>query len=125
MKNNKRERAPIVNIGTASLTVVFVGLCFATIAALAASASKNDYQMSEKLAKHTVEYYDASNVAVEKLAKTKTNLLDEKIEFDVDVNDSQKLYVEAYMLENTFKIVRWQVENVDEWGNDNTLPLLQ
>ncbi len=62
MKKNK-EQSSFVNIGSSSLLIVFVILCLATFAILSLSSAKSDYSLSERLAKHKGDYYDASSRA--------------------------------------------------------------
>lgn len=49
-----------VNIGLSSLLVVFLVLCLSTFSLLSLSSSKSDYSLSEKLADHRADYYEAS-----------------------------------------------------------------
>lgn len=126
MKNSKKQSKgmPVVNIGTASLVVILVGMCFAVLAALAAVSAKNDYNMSKKLAGHTSEYYVACNKANEQLVE-KEYEDDEHIDFEVIINDNQSLAVEAIYEGDNLNILKWQVENTGDWNNDNNLPVLK
>lgn len=62
MKKNK-EQSSFVNIGSSSLLIVFVILCLATFAILSLSSAKSDYSLSERLASHKSQYYNASSKA--------------------------------------------------------------
>ena len=64
MKKDK-EQSSFVNIGSSSLLIVFVILCLATFAILSISSAKSDFTLSEKLAKHKGQYYEASSKAEE------------------------------------------------------------
>lgn len=57
MNRNKRKFG-FVNIGTASLLVVFLTLCLVAFAMLSLSTAKNDYEFSKKLAERTTVYYE-------------------------------------------------------------------
>ena len=57
MNKNKRKFG-FVNIGTASLLVVFLTLCLVAFAMLSLSTAKNDYEFSKKLAERTTVYYE-------------------------------------------------------------------
>lgn len=62
MKKDK-EQSTFVNIGSSSLLIVFVILCLATFAILSLSSAKSDYSLSERLAEHKAQYYEASSKA--------------------------------------------------------------
>lgn len=62
MKKDK-ERSSFVNIGSSSLLIVFLILCLTTFAILSLSSAKSDYSLSERLAKHKSQYYEASSHA--------------------------------------------------------------
>lgn len=59
MKKDK-EQSSFVNIGSSSLLIVFLVLCLATFAILSLSSAKSDYTLSERLADHKSQYYEAS-----------------------------------------------------------------
>lgn len=73
MKKNK-EQSSFVNIGSSSLLIVFVILCLATFAILSLSSAKSDYSLSERLANHKGEYYEASSKAEAILDKIDSTL---------------------------------------------------
>lgn len=75
MKNNKEESS-FVNIGSSSLLIVFVILCLATFAILSISSAKSDYSLSERLAEHKGQYYEASAKAESILEEIDTVLAD-------------------------------------------------
>lgn len=75
MKKDK-EQSSFVNIGSSSLLIVFVILCLATFAILSISSAKSDFSLSEKLAKHKGQYYEASSKAEEVLEEIDTALAD-------------------------------------------------
>lgn len=62
MKKDK-EQSSFVNIGSSSLLIVFLVLCLATFAILSLSSAKSDYTLSERLAAHKSQYYEASSKA--------------------------------------------------------------
>lgn len=65
----KRKSFPITNIGSVSLLMIFIVLCMVTFAALSLSEAASDYKTGQKIARHTTEYYAASNLAEQQLAK--------------------------------------------------------
>lgn len=70
----EKKKYPVINIGTASILVIFVILCLVTFAMLSLVSSNVDYQYSKKISDRTQDYYHASNLAEEKL-----NQIDEKL----------------------------------------------
>ena len=56
--NKKDQKSGFVNIGTASLLVVFLTLCLVSFAMLSLSTAKSDYEFSQKLAQKTTVYYN-------------------------------------------------------------------
>lgn len=75
MKKDK-EQSSFVNIGSSSLLIVFVILCLATFAILSISSAKSDYSLSERLAEHKGQYYEASSEAESILAEIDAVLAD-------------------------------------------------
>lgn len=62
MKKDK-EQSSFVSIGSSSLLIVFLILCLAAFAILSLSSAKSDYSLSERLAEHKSQYYEASSRA--------------------------------------------------------------
>lgn len=123
-KDNQKQSMPVVNIGTASLFVMLVGLVFAVLSALAVSSAKNDMKLSEQLAAHTTQYYEASNKATEMLLEPDKYIKDDIISFKVSMNEKQSLVVEAKLVGDEVTVTKWQVENTGAWDNDDNLPVL-
>ena len=56
--NKEKRTFGFLNIGTASLLVVFLTLCLVSFAMLSLSTAKSDYEFSQKLAQKTTAYYN-------------------------------------------------------------------
>lgn len=67
--NKKDKQFSFVNIGLSSLLVIFLVLCLTTFALLSLSSAKSDYSLSEKMADHVYDYYQASAEAEEIVAQ--------------------------------------------------------
>lgn len=65
----KRKSYPSVNIGSASMLLVFIVLCLTTLSSLSLSSSVSDYNYSQSIADRNTAYYTASNEAETLLAK--------------------------------------------------------
>jgi len=120
-----------MNIGTSSMMVILIGLSFAVLAALAISSARNDYRLSEELAQHTTDYYNASNEAQTKLADIEDLYArqddNHRTCFAVPMNKYQELQVELYFAADSseYEITKWKVVNTDNWEGDTSLPVLQ
>ena len=130
MKKSKRQ-TQVMNIGTSSMMVILIGLSFAVLAALAISSARSDYRLSEELAIHTTDYYNACNEAQELLADTNALYANKdsnnKSLFTVPINEYQELQVELLFGENNsdYEITKWKVVNTGSWEGDTSLPVLQ
>lgn len=60
---------PPINIGTSLMLVIFLVLCMVIFAALSFSSALRDHNNSIKTAERTTLYYEANNLAEEKLAE--------------------------------------------------------
>lgn len=63
--NKEKRKFGFINMGTASLLVVFLTLCLVTFAMLTLSTAKSDYEFSKKLAERTTAYYEELNTSKE------------------------------------------------------------
>lgn len=63
-----RKKYPVTNIGTAFILVVFIILAMVTFATLSIVNTSNDSRFTEKVADRTAAFYQASNLAEERLA---------------------------------------------------------
>ena len=117
MDSRRQERKSIINIGTSLMVVIMIGLSLAVIAALAISSSRNNYDLSQRLAEHTTDYYNASNEAYEAIAKD--NWADS--EYNIQINDTQELHVKV---ENK-TITAWKVENTGSWEGDTDIVVIE
>jgi len=72
---NKRTY-PAVNIGSASMLLVFIILSLITLSVLSLSSAVSDYNYSKKIADRNAEYYAASNHAEQILSDINDILAD-------------------------------------------------
>jgi hypothetical protein len=117
-----------MNIGTASMIVILIGLSFAILAALAISSARNDYNLTKELADHTKSYYDATSEAERKLSDIEA-LYEERDESDrtyfaVEMGNGQELDVAVHFADgaDSYEIEQWQVVNTSDWVGDDSLP---
>lgn len=127
----KQEKRSVVNTGTASMIVVFIGISLSILAALALSGARNDYNMSKKLAEHTKEYYEARNKAEEMLSDVEALKAqydgEDVIHFEIPMNEQQALEMEVRMTdsESGYVVEVCRVINTDQWQGEDYLPLWQ
>lgn len=125
-----------MNIGSASILLVFVILCLVSFAVLSIVSANADSKLSARVLERTTAYYTACNQAEESLAgldKTLTkvyqNTDSEEAYFSsvghnksyvIPISDLQSLQVTVEILypvstQDTFyRITSWQVFNTDE-----------
>lgn len=65
----EKKKYPAVNIGSASMLVIFIILCLVTFSVLSVASSNNDRTYARNIAKRTSDYYAASNEAEAQLAQ--------------------------------------------------------
>ena len=71
-----KKSTPVINIGSASMLVIFIVLCLVTFATLSLASANGDYNFSKKIAARTTDYYNASNQAAEVLQQIDQILCD-------------------------------------------------
>lgn len=69
-----KKMGSIIGVGSASVLMVFVVVSLISLGVLTFSSAKADQRLSEKTIQHTVEYYNAYNLANEKLSQIDTIL---------------------------------------------------
>lgn len=147
---NERKTAG-VNIGGASIIMVFSVLCLTIFSVLTLVSANAESLLANKSAKVISDFYKADEQATEKLANVyqiideQSNLQNiktdvEKISKDVLVeeksgalyiyyfeiiDDNQQLNVALRTDGKKVDIVNWKIENTDQWEPDNGLGLWQ
>lgn len=101
----KKDQDSFVNIGSTSLLVVFLVLCFLSFASLSLSSAMNDYSFALRMAGKISEYYEASNQA-EDIAASVDEML-KTVYADVNAQD------DAYYRALEANIERGQIPDVD------------
>lgn len=122
-----------ISIGSSSLLVVIVVLCFVCFAGLAIVSANADYRLSKKLADRTTSYYQAlseGNEQLALLAKEKEPLT-EALTFSYPVSDTEALILtvepvgSATNTSNTFFVSSFQLINTKENELDLSLKVLK
>ncbi|MBQ7926900.1 MAG: hypothetical protein IJ335_11500 [Lachnospiraceae bacterium] len=115
----KKNQFSYINIGAASLLVIFVILCLAIFATLSLSGAKSNYTFSEKMALHKSNYYNACNQATEILeevdallastAKASQNAQDFYVEFTYALDREIKGIPIMIAIDHQVPILTWEI----------------
>ena len=129
MSNASKKKQFGMNIGSASILLVFVILCLVSFAVLSIVSANADSKLSNRVLERTTAYYDACNQADKTLQRIYASSDSEDAYFAsvghgksyvIPISDLQSLQVTIEILypqtdEDTFyRITAWQVLNVDE-----------
>ena len=126
-----------INIGTASILLVFSVLCLISFATLTLVNSKADYTLSKNLSDRQLQYYSAchkGNAFVSAVNSGYTNGISNDImKESITINDIQSLDIaisvnktkKIYNSDNSCSIIQWQVVNHDDAEYDYTLPVMK
>lgn len=150
MKNANTGRMPPANAGITTLITVLILLCLVTFACLSYAGADADKKLSDRLAQHSRQYYDACNEANIRLSQIALDIdfavqnqntadLPETYAFSVPVDESHALFVvltaaapagtagEALVpktLPGAYRVTRFEVAATRSWdGEAQTLPL--
>lgn len=137
-----------MNIGSSSILLIFIILCLVSFAALSLSSAVADQNLTQKAADKTSAYYEACNIAEQKLSKIDTTLsslyastqseeeyfsqTNRELSFSVSISDSQTLQVEIEVLYPTssdgtfYEVTSWkEVTDESDLDYNETLPVFQ
>lgn len=130
-----------MNIGSATLVMLFSVLCLTIFAVLSVVTAGNAWTMSEKGAEAVTAYYQADTTAVEILDQICTQydgnfslpqscpsqieLVDgqERLNYWVSIDENQTLWVELAYREGAIQVLHWEVEASGTWEADQTLEI--
>lgn len=133
---NKKKHSFGINIGSASILLIFVLLCLISFAALSIVSANADSKLTAKVLERTNAYYEACNEAETSLAEIDKTLIRVYLasesaddyfasvghskSFNVSVSDLQTLVVQIEILYPTrdadtfYRITKWQVVTDEE-----------
>ena len=143
----QNRKASGMNIGSASIIMVFSVLCLTIFAVLSFITANNEYKLSIKSSDAVKTYYAADTNAVvteakirEKLASASSFKDAEKLLVDLDVevenaadgsrisysetvDENQEIQVILFFDGETLKTEQWKLVNVAEWNADGDINL--
>lgn len=136
MNNSSRKKQFGMNIGSASILLVFVILCLVSFAVLSIVSANADSKLSTRVLERTTAYYTACNQAEQSLAGMDHTLrhiyessdseeayfasVGHGKSYVIPISDLQSLQVTIEILypgtaeDSFYKITAWQVLNTDE-----------
>ena len=127
MNNSSRKKQFGMNIGSASILLVFVILCLVSFAVLSIVSANADSKLSARVLERTTAYYAACNQAEEQIASLdaagELKHMTESLSFQVQISDRQALFVELSP-DGTdgYVISAWQTINTGDWNSTSGSP---
>ena len=133
---NKRKSHG-VNVGSASILLIFTVLSLVSFATLALVNSKADYNLSSKLSDRQAAYYNACHAGNCFIAAVnsgyESNLQDDIIKKSIPITDNQSLDIalisnnsnNSINSGNNYTVIQWQIINYDDTEYDYTLPVFR
>ena len=134
-KHHKKQHFFGMNIGSASILLIFVILCLVSFAALSIASANADNKLTRKVLERTSAYYEACNEAEKSLVEIDNTLqrvyntssnsteyfktVGHNKSYAVVINDSQTLQVTIEFLypedndDSFYRITGWQVITED------------
>lgn len=136
MQNERKSSG--INIGSASIIMVFSVLCLTVFAVLSLITANSEYKLAVKSTDVIKNYYAADTAATEKLAvikgvaddsdfsaiQTKATELgiicesagaDVSLSFEEQVTDTQALSVKVLYKNGDFLVKEWKLISTDDW----------
>ncbi len=128
-----------MNIGSASLVMVFSVLCLTIFAVLSVVTARNEWRLAEKSAQAVTDYYTADSLAAEildeisrdengqlSLPSSREGTLEsvngtDYLNYFVSIDEYQWLWVQVYDDQGVIKIARWEVEEQGLWNADQSI----
>jgi hypothetical protein len=127
MDKHTHQKFPM--IGGCSLLVIFAVLCLTVFALLGFSTVQANKRLADISAQAVSDYYRADSQAEEILARLRTGEIPDGVteknhiySFRCIISPTQALLVEV--LEEDWKILRWQTISTIQWQPDESIDLL-
>ena len=130
----KREERPLgLNIGSASIIMIFAILCLTVFSALSLVTSVSEKKTAQRFADETAAYYEADSEAVKiknsipgpgSAGASPNTLPDAIITYNVPLSDniSRITAVLTYNSKtNTLETLSWEKNNISEWSPDTDI----
>lgn len=132
-EKHNRPRPMGLNIGSASIIMLFAVLCLTVLAALSLLSANSQYALAERSAEVSRAYYDAETRAAEiyELVKSgdlsSVDAIDHEGEtfysYTVEIDRFQAFYVVIAIENGEARIRSWKIVEAGDWTPDDFLDL--
>jgi hypothetical protein len=118
-----------MNVGSATLVMVFSVLCLTIFAMITLMTAHNDLTAAQKNADAVRAYYEADAEAAAILAEIRTGTVPDTVEreqggalaYSVEIDGNQRLVVRLAEKDGKYAVEKWAVEYTGEWETDDTI----
>ena len=127
----EQKRPMRLNIGSASIIMLFSVLCLTVLAALSLLSANSQWSITKRSADSVADYYKADLTATEIFNRVKSGDTSEVsvdsfegttyIAYSVPVNDRQALDVRLAESDGIWKILSWSTVDSADWIPDDSL----
>ena len=127
----EQKRPMRLNIGSASIIMLFTVLCLTVLAALSLLSANSQWTIAKRSADSVTDYYAADFRAAEILSRVKNGdmsgvsveTLDgtSYVEYEVAINDRQTLEVRLTETGGVWEILSWSAIDSGDWIPDGSL----
>lgn len=127
----------VTGIGSTLVVLVFSTLCLTIFSLISLSAARIDKAMAEAEARTVTGYYEADLLAERILADIQEadvipeelyglSILSDgngKVSFSCPISDHKELYVNLAIVDDSYEVLEWRMQDLDEWETDSELPV--
>lgn len=133
-----RISTPVVNIGSASLLVIFLILSLVIFSVLTLTSANSDYKFSERAASRNTDYYAACALAEKTWDELDAAAAEgafsgrDTVSYTVPIDSTQELSVVLTYVSDVddihgsghYEVTQWKTVNIQDWNGDNSLNLM-
>ena len=121
--NHEQKPRPMgLNIGSASIIMLFAVLCLTVLSALSLLSANSQYALAERSANVVKAYYEADFKATEIFERVK-NGEETQLEHEIEIDVNQTLDVAFERIGGEVRIVRWRIIEAGYWEPDDYFDL--
>ena len=127
----EQKRPMRLNIGSASIIMLFSVLCLTVLAALSLLSANSQWNITKRSADSVAEYYEADLKAVEIFNRVKSGDMSEVtfetfedntfVDYTVPVNERQALDIRLLESEGVWTVLSWSAVDSGDWIPDDAL----
>lgn len=120
--------------GSTLIVLMFTVLCLSIFALLSLSAASADKALADVAVRMVKGYYEADTLAeciLAEIPEAGANVRgintyaveDVVVMFSCPISDTKELYVEAEIIDGSYNIRKWQMQNANVWVADDAIPV--